>query len=632
MLSRIEEIAARRTFLDFEISVSREGRLDGAFEHWPSPLSELAIQQLEAQGCTAADWSKVRVASGTDLKTIQNVRFAGHCLVGRLQGPAFELLPGLPGIRPGLQNVAMTDCLIGDGCAVRDVSQMIRVDMQQNSLAIDCGLIGGGELNALGLDRRIKLGPEAGGREVPVMPGLGYKEFAWMAAQAGDRTVMERVREICAGFRRNHRRVTTLIGEGVQLRGVGRVLRSALGPGTRCVDAHAVEDTITMSTPDQPVEIGTGTILRGVTLEPGVRVVDGAFCENAHFCEESHAGQHAKVTDSVIAPNSGVECGECRSSLLGPFTGFHHQSLLISAFWPNGKGTVGYGANLGSNHTGRMPDQELWVGEGVFFGLGCSVKFPANLVDAPYSIVASGVVTLPQDIRFPFSLVNQPGDSSPGLSPAFNELVPGWMIDNNMFGLLRSESKFRSRNRARGEAVNTRLFRPEFIPLLLDSRDRLESVRDYAGKLAGGARFATAHELPGCGKNYVTEKSIHRGIEAYTFAVRLILSKETARLWAEQDPDLDAPFDITELRALGKPVLGRVRSEFLAKGTWREAIRFAVPNLEEALLSARQARDVDHARGIRIIPDYEAITDNRGPEHLLDAYESELDALRESLD
>ena len=83
------------------------------------------------------------------------------------------------------------------------------------------------------------------------------------------------------------------------------------------------------------------------------------------------------------------------SSLVGPFVGFHHQALLIagewvmdtwcvagvyvltyppacalpvlacaSAMWPAGKGNVGYGANVGSNHTGKAPDQELRPGEG----------------------------------------------------------------------------------------------------------------------------------------------------------------------------------------------------------------------------------------------------------------------------
>ena len=46
--------------------------------------------------------------------------------------------------------------------------------------------------------------------------------------------------------------------------------------------------------------------------------------------------------------------GECLHCLVGPFVGFHHQSLLIATIWPLGRGNVGYGANVGSNHTSRQ--------------------------------------------------------------------------------------------------------------------------------------------------------------------------------------------------------------------------------------------------------------------------------------
>ena len=89
------------------------------------------------------------------------------------------------------------------------------------------------------------------------------------------------------------------------------------------------------------------------------------------------------------------------------------------------QGNVGYGANVGSNHTGKAPDQELRSGEGVFFGLGVNIKYPSNFGKAPYTIFASGVGCLPQRIEFPFSLVNTPAEPIVGLSTAINEIIPG---------------------------------------------------------------------------------------------------------------------------------------------------------------------------------------------------------------
>lgn len=94
--------------------------------------------------------------------------------------------------------------------------------------------------------------------------------------------------------------------------------------------------------------------------------------------------------------------------------------IWCQAIWFEGKGNIGYGANVGSNHTGRLPDQECLPGEGTFFGLGCNIKYPCNLSDSPYSIIASGITMLPQRLTYPFSLVNRPTQVHEGISPAFN--------------------------------------------------------------------------------------------------------------------------------------------------------------------------------------------------------------------
>lgn len=151
-------------------------------------------------------------------------------------------------------------------------------------------------------------------------------------------------------------------------------------------------------------------------LQWGVHFETGSNCVCSVLCEHSFTDCNAKIINSVIgtvvihssilAPNTGVSSGECNSSLVGPFIGFHHNSVLISgthtsaisfeAIWYKGKGNIGYGANIGSNHTGRLPDQELIPGEGLFFGLGCNIKYPCNFMNAPYSLIASGITTLPQ--------------------------------------------------------------------------------------------------------------------------------------------------------------------------------------------------------------------------------------------
>lgn len=48
----------------------------------------------------------------------------------------------------------------------------------------------------------------------------------------------------------------------------------------------------------------------------------------------------------------------------------------------------------------EQADQEIWPGEGVFFGLSTVIKFPANYSESPFSVIGSGVTCLPQRVRW----------------------------------------------------------------------------------------------------------------------------------------------------------------------------------------------------------------------------------------
>ena len=168
---------------------------------------------------------------------------------------------------------------------------------------------------------------------------------------------------------------------------------------------------------------------------------------------------HTSVSSShtlfstIVGPSSHLSSGETHASILGPLSNQHHQSLLISCIAPLGRINVGYGANVGSNHTGRSADQEVYVGEGCFLGLTICVKFPLNLSASPYSIVAAGVSAPPSRVAFPFSLIAEQLDDSRGLSVVaqdcpprhLNQLHPGWLLTSTLYTIARNDSKFAAR-------------------------------------------------------------------------------------------------------------------------------------------------------------------------------------------
>ncbi|MDR0516905.1 MAG: DUF4954 family protein [Fibromonadaceae bacterium] len=238
---------------------------------------------------------------------------------------------------------------------------------------------------------------------------------------------------------------------------------------------------------------------------------DFAIVENGALLRDSLVESHSVITDNAVVKSSFIDShshigeAEVCNSLLGPLMQIHHHSLLISALWPEGRGNVGYGANVGSNHTSRMPDQEIMPGLGQFFGLGCSVKFPANFSEAPFAMVSSGVVCQPQRLKFPFSLIKE-GHEASGL----NEIVPGWVYTKNSYGLFRSIYKWDKRSGQNNSmdllysnsVLNTVAHACKTLTNFLRSKDPLP-------------RLVSEQNLPGIGSNFINMENIEKVIFSY---------------------------------------------------------------------------------------------------------------------
>jgi hypothetical protein len=317
--------------------------------------------------------------------------------------------------------------------------------------------------------------------------------------------------------------------------------------------------------------------------------------ERSVLCEYSRVERHAKVIQSIIGPNSTIAEGEVTSSLIGPFVGFHHQALLIGVVWPEGKGNIGYGCNCGSNHTGKAPDQEFWPGEGLFLGLGVNVKYPGCFVEAPYTVVATGTTLPPQRVSFPFSLILEPAAPPEGLDRGLNEIIPSWVLGQNLFAVLRNERKFRARDRSFRTPMEHRIIRAETVQRMLESRAVLMSV--------SGHSHYTETGVMGLGKNFMTEVSRVRAIEIYTFHIQLFA--------------LEGLFNrFRSLRRLSPSVLFRssrdpewelqrtlIQCEGLGKNP-HELVRLYLEKLRTLAQCVEDSKARDDTRGMRIIPDY----------------------------
>lgn len=522
------------------------------------PLSSAEVDQLRAQGNLLAPGCALWAGPEFSTNGFHFNRFVGRVL---LSGEAYHSVVEDSELAPGslVDRCALVRrTLVGSGAVVRNSS-------------LDCSTP-----TTFGVGTVIKAGLETPGREIRIWDAMtldtGEKYLT-------DPALQQEVEALVTALLFDR----TVVGSGVQIVNTPWIDRVYLGPGAKVLSALKLDGCTVLSTLEEPVTIGAGVQIRDAILQWGAEVDSAAQVVQSILLEYSGAGRQALVTESLIGPNTVVGGGEVTASFLGPFVGFHHQSLLIAAWWPEGRGNVGYGANIGSNHTSRSPDQELLAGEGTFFGLATAVKFPSNFHDAPYSILASGVVTLPQRLGLPFSLIlDEPLDTE--ATRGLNRVIPGWVLKENVYLLMRNEAKYLQRNKARRHRFDLRIFRPEIVEKLWKARVLLANIE--------GKVVYTKADHPSLGKNYMLEGDRKDALSVY----REFLKYAALKLFADMELE-GIPCDPEWLGGLFR----RLNLDYFST---EQNLDLYLAEEQALWASSLRAKERDDQRGALIIPDY----------------------------
>lgn len=555
-------------------------------------LSKEEIAVMEGRGCRADDWSQIQVAEDFDPFRVRRTHFVGHCVLGRFRGEVM-VQPGIS-LPAGIYDSTLMDAQVGNDCLLENVRFCARAVIEHGAVIFDVGsLIADTECH-FGCNQWLSVGPETGGRSLPLWPGLGVHSAFTIVDQQGKGAATEALRQAHQELLEELRCDRCWIGRGAVLRHTTRVANAYLGPGCVVDQATDLSDVSVCCNADHPAFISSAAVTHAV-LGPGVEVRSGAIVRHACLVEHCTIDLNAVVEQSVIGANAIIAKGEVTASIVGPFTGLHHQSLLIGAIWPQGKGNVAYGAMVGSNHTGRAPDQEIWPGEGTFFGLGCNIKFPSDFSQSPYLVIGSGVATLAQRVRYPFSLIATPIEALPDearVPRAYNEILPAWGLYANAYAIVRAEQKFRSRDRTGRAEVPHQVLRPEIMEMVQDALQRLRSV---ASGPVDDERIYLDDVLPGLGKNFLRERVRRKAIEAYEtvlkrYCLRVLLAD--AQGFAQLPGSLD--------------VATRLADELLPGLDFATRMQTLVAIEEANVDIVKRAKVADDRRGQAIIPGYAA--------------------------
>lgn len=476
------------------------------------------IQVLEKNGNRSESWDKIMVEPDFDPNRIIRSSFMGEVYLPKFFGTL--LLPGDVSFPTGIYDSLVHNCFI-ENALVHKVAMLSNILVRSSAVIQNVGsIISSGKISYM-IGNSMHVGNEMGGRKVAVFPEITMELVEAQLFHKPDPEVAAAFEEQLKTYREETAFPFGIVGKGAVICNTNIIRNSWIGAHARIEGAEKIRNSVVLSSLEEPSHVYDSVILENSNVQKSVTIHTGAEVQGSVLMSRTTVACKAIVKSSIIAPCCHIEEGEVNSSYMGPMTQMHHHSLLIAALWPDGCGNLGYGANVGSNHTGRMPDQEVMPGQGMFFGLGVNIKFPANYRESPFTLIATGLTTLPQRLKFPFSLI-RPGDPQlVGVAPRLNEIVPGWNYARNAYALDRNLYKYSLRGKGLVPATFYSIFSPETVRYVFDAYQRLQvsAIRD----------IYTKEHIDGLGENFMRERIRQQALKTYQeylerYALELIIT------------------------------------------------------------------------------------------------------------
>lgn len=557
-------------------------------------LTAEEVTTLEKNGNRCEDWNRVLVEPNFDPARVQRSVFMGDVRLPAFYGTL--LLPGDVSFPTGIYDSLVHNCIV-ENALVYKVFMLSNVLVRSSAVVHNVGtLVSSGKINFM-IGSTMSVGNEMGGRELFVFPDITMDLVEAQLFHKAESDVQQSFEEQLKNFREEISLPFGVVGKGAVVSNTNIVRNSWIGAHARVEGAAKIRNTIILSSLEESTHIYDSVIIENSDLQMGVKVHTGAEVQRSVLMSRSKVGCKAIVKSSIVAPCCHIEEGEVNSSYMGPLTQMHHHSLLIAALWPDGCGNLGYGANVGSNHTGRMPDQEIMPGQGMFFGLGVNVKFPANYRESPFTLIASGVTTMPQRVKFPFSLIRSGDPQLMGVPARLNEILPAWNYARNAYALDRNIYKYAQRGKGAVPNSYFSLYGAETVHYAFDAYCRLQvnQVQDVY----------TKEHIDGLGENFLRERVRQKALKTYgEYLERYVLDQMIALVENDASLALQPP---RELRRLLSGDLNREVSRVVPMpATFDELVKRYRTLEKEWFDSVAHGLDKDIARGKEIFDDYES--------------------------
>ncbi|MCQ2144546.1 MAG: DUF4954 family protein [Bacteroidales bacterium] len=517
-------------------------------------LAESEIAALQAAGCSAEDWAKVKVAEGFDPAYIRNVQFSGDICLGSTD-KTFSLTGGMKR-HACIKDASLHNVTVGDGCYIAGIHNYIaNYVIGDNCYIENVGIIAVDGESTFGNGVQVSVLNETGGREVTMFDKLTSHQ-AYMSALYRHRPEFNaKLDELVAAYVESVRSSVGTIGNNVMIVNTQAILDVKIGDNATVEGASRLKNGTISSKAEAPVEIGHGVVCEDFIVCSGSSVEDGAMMTRCFIGQACKFGHGYSASDSLFFCNCQGENGEACAVFAGPFTVTHHKSTLLIAGMFSFM-NAGSGSNQ-SNHMYKLgPIHQGTLERGAKTASDSYVLWPSKI--GAFSLVMGRHVSHSDTSNLPFSYLIESKNTT--------YLVPG--VNLRSVGTIRDAQKWPKRDGRKDseklDCINYNLLSPFTIQKMMKGLQILNDLRHSSGELSDIYSYHSAK---------ITNSALRKGIDFYKIAI----DKFMGNSFISRIQDKDGNFSISseeELRSRLKP------DSPIGSGEWVDVSGLITPKSE----------------------------------------------------
>jgi len=312
------------------------------------PLSQAEVVQLQNQGCSASDWTSIKVVQNFDPERVKFVHFSGNVEIGMLE-KMITFYGGLA--KPSsIRDATIHNCKVGNNVYINNVSNYIANYIIEDDVVIDnVDLLAVEGESAFGNGTEVSVLNEAGGREILIYDHL-TAQIAYILALYRDRKkVVENIQEMISQYVSSIKSCQGLIAAGARIVNSGSLKNVKVGACAVIEGAARLENGTINSCPEAPVYIGQGVIAEDFIVCSGAKITDATIISKCFVGQATVLGRQFSAENSAFFANCEGFHGEACSLFAGPYSVTHHKSTLLIAAMCSF-----YNAGSGSNESNHM--------------------------------------------------------------------------------------------------------------------------------------------------------------------------------------------------------------------------------------------------------------------------------------